>query len=139
MVLRKPSVIISHIINILDGDNLTFLDQANTLKYNLSNRDYILTVPGSNLNHAEIVSVEVVTGYDRYVFDLETMENWFTVNDYIVHNCVQIPLGKLFHMDSITAMVLFVLPSVLDRQQHWLPLFSKAHKMTCTAGILCFF
>ena len=85
----------SHIINILDGDNLTFLDQANTLKDNLSNRDYIFTVPGSNLNHAEIVSVEVVTGYDRYVFDLETTEHWFTVNDYIVHNCVQIPFRKI--------------------------------------------
>lgn len=34
-------------------------------------------------------------GYERYVFDLETAEHWFTVNDYVVHNCLQIPLKKL--------------------------------------------
>jgi ribonucleoside-triphosphate reductase len=42
-----------------------------------------------------VIAVNEINGYDRYVFDLETAEHWFTVNDYVVHNCLQIPLNKL--------------------------------------------
>ena len=33
---------------------------------------------------------------DIYVYDLQTAEHWFLANDYVVHNCSQIDLGKQF-------------------------------------------
>jgi len=52
-------------------------------------------VPGRNLDPQDVVAIDPVKEYERFVFDLETAEHWFTVNDYIVHNCIQIPLYKL--------------------------------------------
>ncbi len=58
-------------------------------------RDYAATTPGRDLDPLDVVAVDEVRDYDGYVFDLETGEHWFTVNDYVVHNCIQIPLGRL--------------------------------------------
>ncbi|MCL6560920.1 MAG: hypothetical protein K6U74_19455, partial [Firmicutes bacterium] len=48
-----------------------------------------------NIVYCLVEQIDRVKGYERYVFDLETAEHWFTVNDYVVHNCIQIPLYKL--------------------------------------------
>lgn len=85
-----------HVVNILDVDNLQkFLEQVGSFKDQSRTKDYAFTVPGRRLNPLDIMAVDEVAGYDRYVFDLETTEHWFTVNDYVVHNCIQIPLGRL--------------------------------------------
>ena len=34
--------------------------------------------------------------YSGFVYDLETAEHWFTADGFVVHNCLQIPLDKLF-------------------------------------------
>ncbi|MFZ5596358.1 MAG: anaerobic ribonucleoside-triphosphate reductase [Bacillota bacterium] len=86
----------THVVNILDVDNIKrFLSKVKTFKDQEKTRDYAFTTPGRRLNPQDVMSVDEVTGYDRYVFDLETTEHWFTVNDYVVHNCIQIPLGRL--------------------------------------------
>lgn len=86
----------TYVINILDVNSMqAFINKISSLKGNTKTSDYAYSVPGRNLPPQDVVTVEKVDGYDRYVFDLETAEHWFTVNDYVVHNCVQIPLGRL--------------------------------------------
>ncbi|TEB17981.1 Anaerobic ribonucleoside-triphosphate reductase [Pelotomaculum sp. FP] len=86
----------SYTLNILETVSLqNFFDKVQSLKDNSKTKDYAFSVPGRNLCPQDVVAVDEVTGYDRYVFDLETAEHWFTVNDYVVHNCLQIPLYKL--------------------------------------------
>ena len=34
---------------------------------------------------------------DCYVYDLQTVEHWFIANNYVVHNCCQIDIKKLFN------------------------------------------
>jgi ribonucleoside-triphosphate reductase len=83
-------------VNILETASLkNFFKYVSSLKSNSITKDYADTVPGRNLDPLDVVAVEKVKDYDRYVFDLETGEHWFTVNDYVVHNCIQIPLGRL--------------------------------------------
>lgn len=42
-----------------------------------------------------ITSIEEIP-YDGYVYDIETEDNHFTINGFVVHNCCQIDLEKLF-------------------------------------------
>lgn len=49
----------------------------------------------TNKNSLDVVDVLLKYDYNGYVYDLETEEHWFTVNNYIVHNCLSIPLDKL--------------------------------------------
>lgn len=84
------------VINIMDTSSInSFFNYVSSLKNIDFTRDYAKTTPGRDLDPLDVVLVEKVRDYDRYVFDLETGEHWFTVNDYIVHNCIQIPLGRL--------------------------------------------
>ena len=39
-----------------------------------------LTVPGRNLEPQDVMAIDIIKGYGRYVFDLETAEHWFTVD-----------------------------------------------------------
>lgn len=43
----------------------------------------------------DITSIEEIP-YDGYVYDIETEDNHFTINGFVVHNCCQIDLEKLF-------------------------------------------
>ncbi len=84
------------VVNILETTSLkNFFTHVSSLKSTDVAREYANNVPGRNLDPLDVVSIEKVKEYDRYVFDLETGEHWFTVNDYVVHNCIQIPLGRL--------------------------------------------
>lgn len=44
----------------------------------------------------EVVSNVNPVPYDGFVYDLETAEHWFVADGFVVHNCLQIPLDKLF-------------------------------------------
>ena len=35
--------------------------------------------------------------YDSFVYDIETGDHYFNANGYLIHNCLQIPLDKLFN------------------------------------------
>ena len=48
-----------------------------------------------NYNYAEVESIKQID-YNGYVYDLETEDSHFTANGFNVHNCLQIPLDKLF-------------------------------------------
>ncbi|MCL6480084.1 MAG: anaerobic ribonucleoside-triphosphate reductase, partial [Peptococcaceae bacterium] len=82
-VLRDGQEVLVQVKDIAGGDRL------------LTGRQEFEESLELNLNPQDVVSVDEVHGYERYVFDLETAEHWFTVNDYVVHNCIQIPLNKL--------------------------------------------
>lgn len=49
-------------------------------------------------SNAEIVEIESINEieYTGFVYDLETEDHHFDANGFVVHNCMQIPLDKLF-------------------------------------------
>lgn len=49
-------------------------------------------------SNAEIVEIESINEieYTGFVYDLETDDHYFDANGFVVHNCMQIPLDKLF-------------------------------------------
>ena len=49
----------------------------------------------ANKDSEEIIRIDIIDGYNGYVYDLETDEHWFSVNDYIVHNCLHVPTRKM--------------------------------------------
>jgi ribonucleoside-triphosphate reductase len=86
----------TYVINIMDTSSMqNFFHSVSSLKDTTKTTKYAFSIPGRNLDPQDVIAVDEINGYDRYVFDLETAEHWFTVNDYVVHNCLQIPLNKL--------------------------------------------
>lgn len=47
------------------------------------------------LNDVDTIKSIEQTNYSGYVYDIETETHYFTANSFVVHNCCQIPLGKL--------------------------------------------
>lgn len=86
----------TYIINIMDTFSMQkFFYSVYSSKDTTKTTKYAFSIPGRNLDPQDVMAVDEINGYDRFVFDLETAEHWFTVNDYVVHNCLQIPLNKL--------------------------------------------
>ena len=52
-------------------------------------------ITSANKDLEEIIRIDIIDGYNGYVYDLETDEHWFSVNDYIVHNCLHVPTRKM--------------------------------------------
>ena len=52
-------------------------------------------ITSANKDSEEIIRIDIIDGYNGYVYDLETNEHWFSVNDYIVHNCLHVPTRKM--------------------------------------------
>ena len=52
-------------------------------------------ITSANKDSEEIIRIDIIDGYNGYVYDLETDEHWFSVNDYIVHNCLHVPTRKM--------------------------------------------
>ena len=52
-------------------------------------------ITSANKDSEEIIRIDIIDGYNSYVYDLETDEHWFSVNDYIVHNCLHVPTRKM--------------------------------------------
>ena len=55
-----------------------------------------LVVPENESEDDEIVISIDDIDYNDYVYDFETESHHFTANGFEVHNCLQIPLDKLF-------------------------------------------
>ena len=52
-------------------------------------------ITSANKDSEEVIRIDIIDGYNGYVYDLETDEHWFSVNDYIVHNCLHVPTRKM--------------------------------------------
>ena len=52
-------------------------------------------ITSANKDSEEIIRIDIIDGYNGYVYDLETDEHWFSVNDYVVHNCLHVPTRKM--------------------------------------------
>lgn len=86
----------NYIINIFDVKSLrNFFKNVPSHKSTSHTAEYAFTIEGRNFDPLDVIGVEEKKDYTGKVFDLETGEHWFTVNDYVVHNCLQIPLKKL--------------------------------------------
>lgn len=86
----------NYIVNILDVSNLqSFLLQIPSYKDISRTAEYAFTVQGRKLDALDVMQVNIKNDYHNRVYDLETEEHWFMVNDYVVHNCLQIPLDDL--------------------------------------------
>lgn len=86
----------NYLVTITDVKNLkTYIDNVTTIKGYDQTLKYVNTTVSANRDDSNKIIDKNVIPYDRYVFDLETGEHWFTVNDYVVHNCTFIPLRKL--------------------------------------------
>lgn len=88
----------NYLVTITDVKNLkTYIDNVTTIKGYDQTLKYVNTTVSANRDDSNKIIDKNVIPYDRYVFDLETGEHWFTVNDYVVHNCTFIPLRKLLN------------------------------------------
>ena len=55
-----------------------------------------LVVPENNSDDNSLIVSIADVDYNGYVYDFETESHHFTANGFEVHNCLQIPLDKLF-------------------------------------------
>ena len=79
-VIRDGEEVLLEAKQIMKGDKLL-------LARNFSSEE--------NKDSEEIIRIDIIDGYNGYVYDLETDEHWFNVNDYIVHNCLHVPTRKM--------------------------------------------
>ena len=79
-VIRDGKEVLLEAKQIMKGDKLL-------LARNFSSEE--------NKNSEEIIKIDIIDGYNGYVYDLETDEHWFNVNNYIVHNCLHVPTRKM--------------------------------------------
>lgn len=57
---------------------------------------YAATPLKSTSNEPDLIVDKIsISKEGIYVYDLETVEHWFTANGYIVHNCLQHPLDRI--------------------------------------------
>lgn len=77
-----------HKVTVIDGDT-----RKDVVASELKVGDKLIVVDNSDNN--EITSIEKVD-YTGFVYDLETENHHFDANSILVHNCMQIPLDKLF-------------------------------------------
>jgi len=93
-VIRDNKEILLTTKDVQIGDEIIRVN-ATTIKGHDKTENYVNTTLSTNRSSTNKIIDKNIVPYDRYVFDLETGEHWFTVNDYIVHNCTFIPLRKL--------------------------------------------
>ena len=79
-VIRDGKEVLLEAKQIMKGDKLL-------LARNFSSEE--------NKDSEEIIRIDIIDGYNGYVYDLETDEHWFNVNNYIVHNCLHVPTRKM--------------------------------------------
>lgn len=82
-------------LNVTDEHRVTVIkdEKEHDIKArDLSIGDVLLRNDGTTIKIDSIESVK----YDGFVYDIETADNHFDANGFVVHNCCQIPLDKLF-------------------------------------------
>lgn len=82
---------IYRLIVTTDCFKLNSIDQFKISNINIEER-----AENSIERYYKVTSIEEVVDYDRYVYDFETENHYFSANGVTVHNCVQIDLLKLF-------------------------------------------
>lgn len=72
-------------------DKFAYLDSFKIKKYKqIKNRN-----EGKTINENCIKEILDIN-YSSFVYDIETGDHYFNANGYLIHNCLQIPLDKLF-------------------------------------------
>lgn len=85
-----------HSVVVTGKENLLkILENINCIKTNEVILDYARKSRTVQFNTNKIID-KIELDKDIYVYDLETTEHWFLANNYVVHNCSQINLNKLF-------------------------------------------
>ena len=72
-----------------------FIDDLNLTKsilYNNRNKIVNRNLSRTNNNHVNCITV---IDYDGFVYDIETSNHYFNANEFLIHNCTQIDVGKL--------------------------------------------
>lgn len=82
---------------ISESEATKILDNYNLVIERVINKIYAHTPSKTMI--CELVDIESLTEY-KYteppiVYDLETVEHWWTANNIVVHNCLQTPLDKI--------------------------------------------
>jgi len=87
----------NYYVNVYDVNSLNnLLNIVTPIKNTDIIHEYINVTTSNNRDPLDVIDVLIKNNYkDLYVYDLETDEHWFTVNNYIVHNCLSIPLEQL--------------------------------------------
>lgn len=86
----------NYTVTITGKHNLAkLLSNLNGIKRNQEMLDYAVTGKTVKFDPERIID-KLELFEDVYVYDLETTEHWFIANNYVVHNCSQIDLNKLF-------------------------------------------
>jgi len=84
-------------IRLTDAKNISIiLKGLNGVKQNqnlINDLAYIGNTVKFDVNK---IKDKILIEEDCYVYDLQTVEHWFIANNYVVHNCCQIDLEKLF-------------------------------------------
>lgn len=72
------------------------------MKYNDS---YAHMGMGRKYNSTEIISIKEDNCANSLVYDMETQDHWYIINNYVSHNCLNLPIDKLFKNGFITRQV----------------------------------
>lgn len=81
----------NHRVSVIDPSSVVKDIQARSLKVG----DKLVVPEDNSDDNSLIISIEDID-YNGYVYDFETESHHFTANGFEVHNCLQIPLDKLF-------------------------------------------
>ena len=81
----------NHRVSVIDPSGVVKDIQAGSLKVG----DKIVVPENNSDDSSLIISIDDID-YNGYVYDFETESHHFTANGFEVHNCLQIPLDKLF-------------------------------------------
>lgn len=77
-------------------DTEKVLDNLNCIKKRRDNRIYAQKPSNAVLYNPSLIKSKIeLSTKNEVVYDLETVEHWWTANGYIVHNCLQHPLNKI--------------------------------------------
>lgn len=86
-------------LKVTDNHRVSVIDPSGTVNdipaRSLKIGDRLVVPENNSDDNSLIVSIDGVD-YNGYVYDFETESHHFTANGFEVHNCLQIPLDKLF-------------------------------------------
>lgn len=85
-------------VKVNDSNSMrTFLKKIGSIKREDTIEEYVKNISSNGKVGEEIIDILYEDDYDGYVYDLETAEHWFICNNYVVHNCLHLPTGRLLH------------------------------------------
>lgn len=87
----------TYVVNVFGKENFTkFSENLKCIK-SLSSDPFYAAKPKKSIYNEpdEIIQLKELSKEGIIVYDLETIEHWWTANGYVVHNCLQHPLDRI--------------------------------------------